>query len=149
MNLNLVEWNPLREFSTLHNRLDRFFGAGFFPTVKFYSDPDFGSWRPAVDIYDHDDKVVMKAELPGVDKKDIEIDIKDGVLTLKGERAYEKEVKEDSYYRKERAFGKFTRVFTLPSDLDPDKISAEFKDGVLRIEVPKPEKKIPKKISIH
>jgi HSP20 family protein len=92
-----------------------------------------------VDIYENEDSVVVKAELPGVDKKDIKVDLKDGVLTLTGERSHEKEVNEDKYYRKERAYGRFHRSFTVPAEIDPDKIKAEFKDGVLKVEIPKPE----------
>jgi HSP20 family protein len=84
-----------------------------------------------------------------VDKKDIHVDVKDGVLTLCGERSYENEVTEGSYHRKERAFGKFHRSFELPGGLDPKKIDANYKDGVLSIEIPKPEEKKPRKIAVH
>jgi HSP20 family protein len=84
-----------------------------------------------------------------VDKKDISIDLKDRVLTLSGERSYEKEAKEENYYRRERSFGKFQRAFTLPADVDSDRINAKFKDGLLRIEIPKPEQQKPKQVTIH
>jgi len=147
--MNLVKWNPLREMSALHNRINRLFDDAFFPTVWLDNEPAMGGWKPVVDIYDSDDKIVIKAELPGVDKKDIEVDLKDRVLTLKGGRSYENEVEEDNFYCKERAFGRFARVFTLPTNLDPDKIKADFKDGVLKIEIPKPEQVKPKKIMVH
>jgi HSP20 family protein len=102
-----------------------------------------------VDIYENEDTVVVKAELPGVDKEDIKVDLKDGVLTLSGQRSHEKEVKEENYYRKERAFGRFQRSFSVPTEIDPDKIKAEFKDGVLKVEIPKPEEQKPKKIAVH
>jgi HSP20 family protein len=107
------------------------------------------NWNPAVDVYDTDNTVVIKAELPGIDKKDLSIDVNGRVLTLKGERSGDNEVKEEKYYRKERFHGKFERSFTLPDDTDPEKIQAEFKDGVLKIEVPKPEEKKPKQITVH
>ena len=110
---------------------------------------NLGLWNPAVDLYEKDDHFVIKAELPGVDKNDIKVDLKDRVLTLSGERAYDNEVKEENYYRKERSSGKFQRVFTLPADVDSDKITAEFKEGVLRVEVPKPEEKKAKQVTIH
>lgn len=147
--MNLVRWNPMREMDTLHNRINRLFDGNFFPTLSLDDDMGLGSWRPVVDIYENEDTVVVKAELPGVDKKDIKVDLKDGVLTLSGERSHEKEVKEDNYYRKERAFGRFHRSFTVPAEIDPDKINAEFKDGVLKVEIPKPEEKKPKKIAVH
>ena len=84
-----------------------------------------------------------------VDKKDIEVDVKDRVLTLKGERSSDNEVTEDNYYRRERCFGKFERAFNLPVDVELDKIKANYKDGVLEIEIPKPEEKKPKQITVH
>jgi HSP20 family protein len=147
--MNIVRWNPWRERSSLENRIHRFFDDSFLPTS--WRNEDFGlrNWKPVVDIYDNDDKIVIKAELPGVDKKDIEVDLKDRVLTLKGERSYENEVKEEHYHRKERAFGKFHRSFVLPAGYDPEKINADFKDGVLKVEIPKPEEEKPKKITVH
>jgi HSP20 family protein len=147
--MNLIRWNPWRERSALDNTFNRFFGDTFFPTHWLDDESGIASWKPVVDIYDNDKNIVIKAELPGVDKKDIEVDLKDRVLTLKGERSYENEVKEDNYHRKERVYGKFHRSFTLPADYDPEKIKADFKDGVLKIEIPKPEEEKPKKIVVH
>ena len=106
-------------------------------------------WNPVVDIYDHDDKIIIKAELPGIEKEDIHVDLKSGVVTLSGERSHEKEVKEENFLHKERVYGKFSRSFSLPEGLDTDKIEADFKNGVLKIEIPKPEAKKPKKIAVH
>jgi len=125
------------------------FNEPYWLTGRMDDDSGMGRWNPAVDLYEKDDYFVIKAELPGVDKKDIAIDLKDRVLTLSGERSYENEVKEDSYYRRERSYGKFQRAFTLPADVDSDKIKAEFKDGLLQIEVPKPEEQKPKQVTIH
>jgi len=147
--MNLVPWNPWREMSTLQDRINRFFDDSFLSPTRFDDNLDMGSWYPTVDMYDNDDSIVIKAELPGVDKEDVSIDIEDRVLTLKGERNHENEVKEDNYYRKERSYGRFQRMFTLPTDVDPDKINAEFKDGLLKIEIPKPEERKPKAITIH
>jgi len=147
--MDLVRWNPVKEMAALHNRINRLFDDTFFRTGWSDEDVSLGAWYPAVDMYDQDGHLVIKAELPGLSKKDISIDVKDGVLTLKGERSLENEVREENYYRKERAFGKFQRSFTLPADVDPNKIKAEFKDGLLKIEVPMPEEKRPKQITIH
>jgi HSP20 family protein len=106
-------------------------------------------WNPAVDLYEKDDYYVIKAELAGVNKEDIAIDLKDRVLTLSGKRSFENEVKQENYHRRERSYGKFQRAFTLPADVDSDKIKAEFKDGLLQIEVPKPEAQKPKQVTIH
>jgi HSP20 family protein len=147
--MNLVRWNPWREMNTLQNRFNHLFDDSFFRPGRSDDDLSLGTWHPVVDMYDEDDRVVIKAELPGVDKKDIAVDLKDRVLTLSGERAYDNEVKEENYYRRERAYGKFQRAFSLPADVDSDKIKADFKDGLLKIEVPKPEKQKPKNITIH
>lgn len=147
--MNLVKWNPWREMTDWHNRINRFFNEDFLPGTRLEDESAFNTWSPAVDIYDNDDNIVIKAELPGVDKKDVEVELKDRVLTLKGERSYENEVKEENYHRKERVFGRFHRSFMLPEGVADDKIKADFKDGVLKIEIPKPEEHKPKKISVH
>ena len=147
--MNIVRWNPIGDMYSATNHINRLFEDVFYPMGRGEIDSGLWSWNPVADTYDRDDHFVIKAELPGVDKKDIVIDVKDGVLTLKGERTYDNEVTDDKYYRKERAYGKFERSFALPVNVDADKIKAEYKDGVLEIEIPKPEEHKPKKITIH
>ena len=147
--MNIVKWNPVREMGFFPDRINRLFNDTLFPAAWVNDESELRNWRPAVDIYDHDEKIVVKAELPGVDKKDIHVDVKDGILSLKGERSYENEVEEEKYHRKERAFGKFQRSFALPEGLDPEKIDANYKDGILKIEIPKSEEKKPKEITVH
>ena len=147
--MNLVRWNPLGEMTAMQNRINRWFNDPFWPVGRMDNEAGMGMWNPAVDLYEKDDHFVIKAELPGVNKKDITIDLKDRVLTLSGQRSYDNEVKEENYYRRERSYGKFQRAFTLPADVDSDKIKAEFNDGLLQIEVPKPEQQKPKKVTIH
>jgi len=147
--MNLVRWNPLGEMTTMQNRINRMLNAPYWPAGRMSDKTGMDMWNPAVDLYEKDDYFVIKAELPGVDKKDISIDLKDRVLTLSGERLYENEAKEENYYRRERSYGKFQRAFTLPADVDSDRINAKFKDGLLRIEVPKPEQQKPKQVTIH
>ena len=147
--MNLVRWNPWREMNTLQNRLNHLFADSFFQPSRSDDDMSLGTWHPVVDMYDENDRIVIKAELPGMEKKDIAVDVKDRVLTISGERNYDNEVKEEKYYRRERACGKFQRVFHLPADVDSDKIKADFKDGLLKLEVPQPEKQKPKEITIH
>ena len=147
--MNLVMWKPLRGMETLHNRINHLYGDSFSRVGWFDDELTESHWQPVVDIYDNDDTFVINAELPGMSKEAIDIDLKDGVLTLKGERSHENEVKEADYHRRERVFGKFCRTFRLPADIDPHKIKADFKDGVLRIDIPKPEEKKPKKIAVH
>jgi HSP20 family protein len=133
----------------LQNRINRMFNDFFYPAGAEGEAFPARGWQPMVDIYDREDKIVIQAELPGVDKKDISVDVKGRILTLKGERSSEKETKEENYYRRERTFGKFERAFTLPSDVNPEMIKADYKDGVLKIEVPKPEEQKPKQITVQ
>ena len=147
--MDLVKWSPMREMATLNDRINRMFGDTFFHTGFGDELSDLGTWHPSVDIFDDSDKIVIKAELPGIDKKNISIDVKDRILTLSGEREAENEVKEEIYYRKERSYGRFQRAFTLPHGLDAGKIKADYTDGVLKIEIPKPEEEKPKQITIH
>lgn len=104
-------------------------------------------WRPTVDTYEKEDAIVFKAELPGVKKEDVDIDVSNNVLTIKGERHYE-DVKDEEYYRRERFHGKFQRAFTLPDNVDTSNIDASYNEGVLEITVPKTEETQTKKIEI-
>jgi len=147
--MELIRWNPMRDMFSLRHQMNHLFDDAFGSVVR--GDRRLSMWNryPTVDIYDNDENIVIKAELPGIDKKDIVIDVKDGVLTLKGERSLDNEVKEEKYYCRERTFGKFERVFRLPADVDPEKIKADYKDGILKIDIPKPEEQQPKQITVH
>jgi HSP20 family protein len=107
-----------------------------------------GMWTPAVDIYENNDDVVVKAELPGVEKDQISVEVKDGILSLRGERKFEKEVKEESYHRIERSYGSFQRSFSLPVTVNQEKVTARFQDGVLEVRLPKKEQAKPKQIQV-
>jgi HSP20 family protein len=146
--MELVRWNPLKEMSLLRNHFSNFLSDPFFPAETAREEGSRNVW-PAVDIFEKDDKMFIKAELPGMDRKDISLDIQNGVLTLRGERKYENEVKEENFYCKEMSRGTFVRSFTLPGDVDADRIKAEFKDGILTVEVPSPETRKPKQITVH
>jgi HSP20 family protein len=124
---------------------DKFYDDFFAPVTG--SVGEMSSWRPAVDIIEKDDKYLITAELPGVDEKDVSIEIKDGVLTLKGERNKEYTEESDNVYRCERSYGSFMRSFNI-ADVNEEKIDAQYKDGILKIELPKAEQKKPKKVSI-
>ncbi len=147
--MELIRWNPMRDMFSLRHQMNHLFDDVFRPIVRDNRQSLMWNWHPTVDIYDNDENFVITAELPGIDKKDITIDVKDGVLTLKGIRSSDNEVKEEKYYRRERTFGKFERTFRLPLDIDPEEISANYKDGVLKIDIPKPEEQRPKQISVH
>jgi HSP20 family protein len=147
--MDLVRFNPVKEMMSLRDRMNRFFDEPFFSFDRRDHELAMGTWNPAVDMFEKDDKLVIKAELPGVDKKDVSLDLKDGILTLKGERKLENEVKDGSYYRCEMTYGKFMRSFALPADVDPESINAEFQKGLLTIEVPKPENRKPRQIAVN
>jgi len=107
------------------------------------------SWSPAVDIYETENEIMVQAELPGVDRKDIGLNLENNVLTLKGERRFEKETKQENYHRIERSYGAFSRSFSIPAIVDEEKIRADYKDGILKIALPKKEQVRPKQIRIE
>ena len=107
------------------------------------------AWNPSVDIFENDNEVVIKAELPGMNAKDIDVKLENNILTLKGERHFEKEAKEENYHRIEREYGTFSRTFALPTAVDGEKVAAEYKDGVLKVVLPKREEKKAKPIKIE
>jgi HSP20 family protein len=146
--MELVRWTPWRDMFTLRNRINNLFEDAF-PPARTQDDASFWNWSPVVDIFEEKDQIVIKAELPGVEKKDISLDVKGRVLTLRGERSSDREVSEENYYRRERLFGRFERAFTLPMEVSVDQVSADFKDGILKIEIPKPEEYKPKQIAIN
>jgi HSP20 family protein len=143
----LIRWQPYGAVSSLQDSINRLFHDAF---PRSLADEDFAlsAWKPVVDIYDKAEAIVIHAELPGVTKDDVSIEVKENVLTLKGERVEVKEVNDDKYLRKERSFGSFYRAFTLPSAVNPESIKATFKDGILEIEIPKPEEQKPKQVQI-
>ena len=147
--MDLIRWNPARDLFGLQSQMNRMLDDFFVPSKRSDNGASLWSWNPAVDIFDNDENIIIKAELPGMDKKDISVDVKDRVLTLKGERNSDTEVKEDNFYRRERVYGKFERAFTLPAAVDPESIKADYADGVLKIEVPKPNGYKPKQIAVH
>lgn len=144
----IVRFDPFRDMVTLRDRMDRLFEDSL-SKIKG-GEEDFGvvGWSPAVDIYETVDTLVIKAEIPGVEKDDVSIEVKDNILKLRGERKLEKEVKEENYHRMECSYGSFQRIFTLPTSVDQDKISATFKNGMLEVTLPKKEEKKPRQIEI-
>jgi len=141
-------WDPLRDLSGIQEKMNQLFEDTFSRTRVRDEALGKGMWTPAVDIYETDDAVVVKAELPGLEKDQIGVEVKDGILTLHGERKFEKEVTEENYHRIERAYGSFHRSFSLPSSVEQDKIGAKFKDGVLEVTLPKREQAKPKQIKV-
>lgn len=147
--MELMKWNPMNEAFNLRSRFDTLFEDFLWPKRTASKDDSLWSWNPAVDVYENGDSIVVKAELPGVDKDRITVDLQGRILTLKGERSSEQEVNEEHFYRRERSHGHFERSIMLPAEVAPESIKAEYKDGVLNIQVPKPEDKKPRKIAVH
>ncbi len=140
--MTLVRWSPWRELEDMQRGLSRILDDTSFGTTET------GQWAPAVDIRETDDALLVQAELPGIDKKDVKLEVKDSVLTISGERNYEKDVKEENVHRIERSYGRFVRSFSLPSNVDTDRVNASMKNGILEIRLPKKESAKPKAITV-
>jgi HSP20 family protein len=132
---------------TTQREFDRLFKEAFTPLFG-EGDISTRTWAPPVDIFETENDIVLKAELPGVDPKDVEVKVEDNTLYLKGERKFEKEVKDESYHRIERSYGSFARSFSLPNSINAEKVKAEYKDGLLMLTLPKREEAKPKTIKI-
>lgn len=144
----LAHWNPARDFLSVRDEMNRLFNQVFGRTAGDVESWLSGTWAPPVDIYETDETLVIKAEVPGFAKEDLHIEINDNTLTLKGERQADSTVKEEQYHRRERAYGAFQRSFLLPAMVDQGKVQAMYRDGVLELRLPKAEAAKPKRISI-
>ncbi len=148
LNQSLATWEPFAEMAGLHRMADQLFGE-FFGRTPFRMAATESLWSPMVDVYEAEDSIRLVADLPGVKQGDIQLSIEGDTLTLKGERKRDAEVKEDQYYRVERSYGTFQRNILLPSVVDPNKVKATYRDGVLEILLPKKEEAKPKEIKIE
>jgi HSP20 family protein len=145
--MSVVRWDPFKNIVALQDRINRLFDDAF-PSRADEEDLSACAWRPLVDIYDGDNGIVVQVDLPGVKKEDVAVEVKNNILVIQGQRQVDMAVGEDRYYRRERSCGTFQRSFSLRSAIAPDSIKASFKNGVLTIELPKPEEERPKKISV-
>jgi HSP20 family protein len=142
-------WNPWKELEDMEKRLSTIFGRAPVTTGGEKKEAiSVAEWSPLVDITEDEKEYLVKAELPEMKKEEIKINVQDDVLSISGERKYEKEEKGKKYHRVERAYGSFMRSFTLPEDADGSKVNAEYKDGVLKVHLPKSEKAKPKAIEV-
>lgn len=145
----LTRWDPFRELDELQKRLSMLFGRAPVKTNGEQQEAlTVTEWAPLVDIVEDDNQYVITAELPGLKKEEIKVGVQDDVLTISGERKYEKEEKNKKFHRIERAHGSFSRSFTIPENSDGDTVSAEFKDGILQVHLPKTETVKPKQIEV-
>ncbi|MBN1870395.1 MAG: Hsp20/alpha crystallin family protein [Candidatus Omnitrophica bacterium] len=140
-------WYPFSEIRNLHNEMNRLFDFSF-PHWDGETSLMSGQWTPAIDVHDSKDNIVIKADLPGLKKEDINVSVQDDLLTISGEKKKESEVKEEDYIRTERYYGSFHRALRLPGQVDAAKVNATFKDGVLQLTLPKKEEAKPKQITI-
>lgn len=143
----LRSWEPFRELRTVHDEMDRLF-ASLWPKTEEREAHTNQAWTPAIDVYEEKTQYVIKAELPGVKREDVTLSLEDDVLTIKGERHYEQEEKQEGFLRVESAYGAFQRALQLPQSVKADAVNAEFKDGILRITLPKVDQTKTREIKI-
>ena len=142
----ITRWEPFRGVNTLQDQFNRLFNDVF---DRKAGESSLTAWAPAVDIYETEHELVVKADLPEVDPKDLDVRVENNILTIRGERKFEKKVNEDNYLRVERAYGSFARSFTLANTVNSDAIKADYQDGVLTLTIPKREEAKPKQIKVN
>ena len=145
MRTTLNRWEPFRGAAALQEQVNRLFGNAL---ERSSAESNLTSWAPAVDIYETEHELVVKADLPEVDAKELDIRVENNLLTIRGERKFEKKVNEDNYLRVERAYGSFSRSFSLANTVNADAIKADYQNGVLTLTVPKREEAKPKQIKV-
>jgi HSP20 family protein len=141
----LASWRPFRDLDEFQRRFEDF--LPLWPALRRFPF-DNGEWVPAIDMYEKENKYIIKTELPGMKEEDVDISVVGDRLKIKGEKKAESEVKEEDYYRSERSYGSFFRSIDIPSDADPDKIEANYEDGVLEVAIPKTQAAKPKKVTV-
>lgn len=142
---SVTRWDPFHNASTLQEQVNRLFES----SVRGRSDQAaLSTWAPPVDIYETENELVLKADLPDVNERDLDVQVENNMLTIRGERKFDQQIKEDNYLRIERTYGSFSRSFSLPSTINSEAIKAEYKNGVLRIELPKRAESKPKQVKI-
>ncbi|MDT4965854.1 MAG: hypothetical protein QOJ64_591 [Acidobacteriota bacterium] len=145
--MSIIRYDPFRDLRSLQDEVNRLFSTN----VSRYGDDEGiarGAWNPTVDIYENKDQIVIEAELPGMNREDFDLSFENNVITLRGERRFEKRDESDNYHRVERSYGSFTRSFTLPTTVSGENISAEYHNGVLRVTLPKREEIKARRIEI-
>ncbi len=146
MKATLNRWEPFRGASTLQDQVNRLFGNALERSAE---ESSLTSWAPAVDIYETEHELVVKADVPEVDPKDLDIRVENNILTIRGERKFEKKVNEENYLRVERAYGTFSRSFSLANTVNSEAIKADYQNGVLTLTIPKREEAKPKQIKVN
>jgi HSP20 family protein len=143
---SIVRWEPFRNFSTLQDQVNRLFETSFPGRAE---NSELTTWAPAVDIYETENELVIKADLPEIDEKGLDVRVENNMLTIRGERKFDEKVKEDNYLRIERTYGSFSRSFSLPNTVNTEAIKADYKNGVLTVELPKRAEMKPKQVQVN
>ena len=143
---SVIRWEPFRSSNSLQEHFNGLVESAY-PGRS--SESSVTTWAPAVDIQETENELVLKADLPGLDEKDIDVRIENNTLTVRGERKFEKQVSEDNYLRVERSYGSFSRSFTLPNTINTEAIRAEYKNGVLTVQMPKRAESKPKQVKVN
>ena len=148
---SLVRWQPFQELSSLQRQMNRLFESFGGKTSLTPFEEDLSAWEfgPPVDIIEDDQKLTFKVEVPGIEEKNIKVEVENNVLTVRGERKMEKDIKEENFRRMERHYGSFARSFSLPPSVDAEKIEANYTDGVLAIQMPKRAEAKPRQIKVN
>ena len=144
----IVRWNPWHDLNRLQREMNSLFENRMAAAPHGEEEPAVCDWRPAVDVYEDMERYVLTAELPGFDPGKVDVKVEDSRLTLRGERKLEREDKKENYHRIERAYGTFARTFTLPTTIDVTKITAEYKQGLLQVSIPKKPEVMPKQVTV-
>lgn len=145
--MSIIRYDPFRDLRSLQDEVNRLFSTNL---SRAFGEEGIarGAWNPSVDIYENKDHIVLEAELPGMKREDFDLSIENNVITLRGERRFEKQDEGDNYHRVERSYGSFTRSFTLPQTVQADSVAAEYRNGVLRVKMPKREEVKARRIEI-
>ena len=146
--MSIVRYDPFRDLRTLQEEVNRLFSSNL---TRGFGEEGIGrgAWNPSVDIYENKDQIVLEAELPGMKQEDFELTVENNVITLRGERQFEKKEDSDNYHRVERSYGSFTRSFTLPQTVSAEGATAEYSNGVLRVTLPKREETKARRIQVN
>ena len=144
----VIRWEPARELQAIQQEMNRLFGTAY-PQGNGANGGIASRWIPPMDVVEDDEHFVVRADLPGVEEGDVNVELEDNVLTISGERRSDTEERKDGYYRVERAYGSFSRSLTLPEGIDSEAITASFNKGVLEVRIPKPEERKPRRVAIN
>lgn len=145
--MSITRWDPFQNLATLQDQVNRLFDSSF--TSRRGDTSALTTWAPPVDIYETENELVVKADLPDINPKDLDVRVENNMLTIRGERKFNEEVKEENYLRIERTYGAFSRSFSLPSTVSAEGIKAEYKNGVLTVELPKRAEAKPRQVKIN